>query len=265
MTLYNRQAELSKNYKTLYFYNLSGTTFSIEKIHFRTKLIQLIEQLDKLVQSTRYQVVYRDNIIKSSDYLISSIALSENDYNFTIIKLTPLYLEDIIQLSDPGMVCNDVEVPLEFGNSLVANLLKDRFNVEKLLSIGCRCKFLYNVCRCGSSMKYNCRCGIVLINARCRHYYTVEFSSCNGCCNIWKTPYNKLCAECKSRITNLIHVIFYYRPFVPISTDNIPISIFNNLEIRLFIERFSAIINLMCTRGNFPSDPQIEELVRIFR
>jgi hypothetical protein len=55
--------------------------------------------------------------------------VSENDFNFTIIKLSPMYLEDIIQLSEPSFECNDVEVPLEFGNSLCANLLRDRFNV----------------------------------------------------------------------------------------------------------------------------------------
>jgi hypothetical protein len=263
MALYNKQAKESKNYKTLCFYNLSGHVFSIEKVHFRTRLIQLIEQLDKLVQSTCYQVVYRDTIIKSNNYLISQTALSENDFNFTIIKLSPMYLEDIIQLSEPSFECNDVEVPSEFRNSLCANLLENRFNVEKLLLLGCRCK--YRFCKCYVYTKYSCKCGIFLKNVRCRHYCTVEFSSCNGCCNIWKTPYNKLCAECKIRITNLIHVIFYYRPYVPLSTKNIPIDIFNNLEIRLFIERFSAIINLMCTRGDFPLDSQLDNLIRVFR
>ena len=96
---------------------------------------------------------------------------------------------------------------LEFKNSLCANYLRNRFNVEKLLSIGCRCKS--RLCKCDAYTKYSCRCGIFLMDERCRHYCTVEFSSCNGCCNIWKTPYNKLCAECKSKITNLINVIFH--------------------------------------------------------
>lgn len=253
MTLYNKDAEIKKNYRDITFQTFGSLSITV-KAHFRTRLLDILETLDQVFDKV-YRVYYDSNIVKFNVPLSSYV--KNGNYTFTVVKFKQVTIGSILDVTEydeniEDVVLNEIDRVDGLGTNLNLSLAKYNLDPNVLLSNGCRCKIEHVVCQCSSysKTKYGCVCkNINLKDQKCYHYYYLNFTSTDRYCNIWTSELNELCDSCRQKITYMIYAIFcnlsYRRSWdylLDPSNKDKTVNILYGIEFEMFIQRFRNLI-----------------------
>jgi len=177
-----------------------------------------------------YKIIHKNEMLKSNQYICQN-----TDNIFTIIKLSQIKINDLITFDDilemenktiQDILLYDIDIDTNIKNNLYAIKIKDNYNIDDLLVIGCRCK-----------------------HKLCYHTHYLQIKSIGKCCNIWITPFLQLCDNCKNRLIQLIHSIYCIltsrKSMIDIlalnDTEQIASIIYNTEFIHLFLRKLLNI------------------------